>query len=174
MVVKALEEGKQIILFRKGGIAEADFRIKTDEFVLFPTYEHQEEKYLKPAHKPMLQLVGAASDDPNRITVTSWARLEEVIPVRNLDKLVQLEDYHIFTRAYAEERHSYKPNKPTNVLFVRTYLLPESMTVELTPEQAGCVSWVDIDVKVPWQGSRPVLSDEEFRKRHKEVRTIIS
>lgn len=174
VVVKALEQGKQLILLRKGGLQEREFKIMKGEFVLFPTYEHQDEKMLKPAFKPLLQEVGTAPADPNKVTVTSWARLHEAIPVRNLDKLVQMEDYHIFSRPYAEERHNYKVYLPTNVLFVRTYILPQPISVNLTPEQAGCTSWVDIEVKIPWEGSRPALSDDEFRRRHQEARTIIT
>src|SRR5918992_6138574 len=43
IVCKALEEGRQVLLLRKGGIMEyrEGFEIKHNKFLLFPTFEHQ-------------------------------------------------------------------------------------------------------------------------------------
>ena len=43
VVCRALEEGRQTVLLRKGGILEfrEGFEVKHDRFMLFPTYEHQ-------------------------------------------------------------------------------------------------------------------------------------
>ena len=40
VVCRALEEGRQIVLLRKGGILEyrQSFKVKHDRFLLFPTY----------------------------------------------------------------------------------------------------------------------------------------
>jgi len=49
-VVKALENGNQTVLLRKGGILEtvSGFKIESKKFLLFPTFEHQELKHIKP------------------------------------------------------------------------------------------------------------------------------
>ncbi len=46
VTVKALNEGKQIILICKGGIREEkrEFQIDDKEFFLYPTYEHQKSE----------------------------------------------------------------------------------------------------------------------------------
>ncbi|MGI0069964.1 MAG: DUF1802 family protein, partial [Nitrosopumilaceae archaeon] len=48
-VVKALENGNQTVLLRKGGILEAasGFTLEAKKFALFPTYEHQDNASLK-------------------------------------------------------------------------------------------------------------------------------
>jgi hypothetical protein len=48
-VVTALENGDQTVLLRKGGILEtaSGFKIEDKKFVLFPTYEHQDNASLK-------------------------------------------------------------------------------------------------------------------------------
>ncbi|MGH9879382.1 MAG: DUF1802 family protein, partial [Nitrososphaerales archaeon] len=51
VVVKALEEGKQCILFRKGGILDPGFSVESSEFLLYPTFEHQTKEYLKDEYK---------------------------------------------------------------------------------------------------------------------------
>ena len=47
-VVKALENGKQTVILRKGGILEtaSGFNIESKKFFLFPTWEHQEPKHV--------------------------------------------------------------------------------------------------------------------------------
>ena len=47
--VKALEAGSQIFIMRKGGIIEEtrDFQVVSNDFYLYPTYEHQRRELLK-------------------------------------------------------------------------------------------------------------------------------
>ena len=49
-VVNALENGDQTVLLRKGGILEdsSGFIVESEKFFLFPTFEHQETRHLKP------------------------------------------------------------------------------------------------------------------------------
>ena len=49
-VVNALENGDQTVLLRKGGILEdsSGFVVENEKFFLFPTFEHQETRHLKP------------------------------------------------------------------------------------------------------------------------------
>ena len=55
-VVKALEYGKQTVILRKGGILEtaSGFRVESKKFLLFPTWEHQETKHVKPEYQDFL------------------------------------------------------------------------------------------------------------------------
>ena len=59
--VTALEQGSQILLLRKGGIREEgkDFRPLYQEFVMYPTYEHQREALIK---KPYRNGLGSSLD----------------------------------------------------------------------------------------------------------------
>ncbi len=49
VAVRALVKGKQILMLRKGGIHRDDkeFRVVHPEFLLYPTYEHQNIELLK-------------------------------------------------------------------------------------------------------------------------------
>jgi hypothetical protein len=49
VVCKALEEGRQVLLLRKGGIMEykQGFEVKHDKFLLFPTFEHQSKESIR-------------------------------------------------------------------------------------------------------------------------------
>src|SRR3990170_4640408 len=59
VTIKALDEGIQTILFRKGGIHEEgrEFRIEYDRFLLYPTYEHQREESLKDKFRKQLYTI---------------------------------------------------------------------------------------------------------------------
>jgi hypothetical protein len=51
VVCRALTSGRQMVLLRKGGISEAgdgSFQVQHDEFLLFPTFLHQNKQMLKP------------------------------------------------------------------------------------------------------------------------------
>src|SRR4051812_17437412 len=49
-VCHALEAGRQVVLLRKGGIYESagEFEVENREFLLFPTFLHQNLRMLKP------------------------------------------------------------------------------------------------------------------------------
>ena len=57
VTVRALAEGRQTLLLRKGGIHEEsqDFRVIHPEFLLYPTYEHQREELLREEFQPALR-----------------------------------------------------------------------------------------------------------------------
>ena len=42
-VIDALSRGEQVILIRKGGIADPKFGVEADRFYLYPTYFHQQK-----------------------------------------------------------------------------------------------------------------------------------
>ena len=57
IVCKAAEEGKQVLLFRKGGIMEYrnGFELKHKNFFLFPTFEHQSMDSIRNEYKEKLR-----------------------------------------------------------------------------------------------------------------------
>src|SRR5260370_26878561 len=57
VVCQALARGKQAVILRKGGIAEAygEFTIEHKHFSLYPTYFHQERDGIKAEPGPRLE-----------------------------------------------------------------------------------------------------------------------
>ena len=51
VAIRALGSGKQVLILRKGGIHKDDkeFRVVHPEFLLYPTYEHQNAELIKEA-----------------------------------------------------------------------------------------------------------------------------
>ena len=63
IICKALEDGNQTILLRKGGILEykKGFEISQKSFMLYPTLEHQGAEYLQPKYLQTYDLILGAN-----------------------------------------------------------------------------------------------------------------
>ena len=189
IICKALEDGNQTILLRKGGILEYQkgFEIRQKSFLLFPTLEHQAEEYLQSKYLQTYDLLlrGNKSEDiqnkANNVLVL--ARIEAVQEFHNHELLPKLEKYHIWNEKYVNMRMNYNPKKPMNALLLRIYKLPQPISIDVKPEWAGCKSWIDIDIaekygdqfgSVPkmFDQSEPVIKDKEFQRISENFREI--
>ena len=172
-VVNALENGDQTVLLRKGGILEASsgFVVESERFFLFPTFEHQEKKYLKPQfHK---HLEDALKNKPKNgfNTITSFAHVLYQKDIDSEDKINALSPFHILSDSYIEERINWLPEKSMKALFLRTYKVPE-FEIPIKPEYAGCKSWIELNEKD--QDAKSVLSDEDIESKVKEFKEIVN
>lgn len=175
VTVRALAQGRQVLLVRKGGIHESgrDFRVAHPEFLLYPTYEHQREDLLKDGHQSSLREVLAETRLDDRITFSHLARVEETIEVSQQAKVDDLSPYHIWTDNYAQSRLRWKPMLPLSVLLLRVYSLEQPVTVVFLPEYKGCTSWVDVLDRVPLGRLDPVMGDEEFQRQVTEIKRCL-
>lgn len=189
IICKALEDGNQTILLRKGGILEykKGFEIRQKSFLLFPTLEHQAEEYLQSKYLQTYNLLlgGNKSQDIQNKTNTLWvlARIEAIQEFHDHEMLPELEKYHIWNEKYVNMRMNYNPKKPMNALLLRVYKLPQPISIDINPEWAGCKSWIDIDISekygnqfgsVPkmFDQSEPVIKDKEFQRISKNFMEI--
>lgn len=172
VTVRALGQGQQILLLRKGGIHESskDFRVIHPEFLLYPTFEHQQEDLLKEAHQPALLSLLDEPQDESKIFFSYWAKVEETIEVSQQEMVDALSSYHIWTNDYAQSRLRWKHMLPLAVLLLRVYRLEPPVNVPFLPEYRGCTSWVEILERVPLGRMEPVLDDEESRRRIEEIK----
>src|SRR5215510_4645142 len=113
IVCRALEEGKQSILLRKGGILEykEGFEISQKIFLVYPTLEHQSKEYLQQDYLQEFELL-LENNDPkfvqaNTNTITILAQIEGIHEFNDESKLSKLEKYHIWNEKYVNMRMSY-------------------------------------------------------------------
>jgi len=144
-VVLALERGIQTLLLRKGGILDpaGEFRLDHDEFLLYPTYEHQREEMLKPEHRYLFQ----ESVDLQRgklIRIGSKARVVEAKLLASPAECEQVFYRHIYTEEYVGLRRAYKPDRPLWAVQVETIPIAIPLEFTETAEQSGCKSWVEV------------------------------
>src|SRR5580658_10363220 len=95
VVCGALEEGRQIILLRKGGIYESagEFEIEHRQFLLFPTYLHQNAEMVKENHRAGLSTVKA---EPEKIEISLVGEITDIVPVSDRAAMDALNDQHIW------------------------------------------------------------------------------
>src|SRR5258708_2327044 len=95
-VCSALEEGRQIILLRKGGILEAigGFELEHAQFFLFPTYLHQNAQMLKEPERNRLVVL---NEEPAEVVLSSAAIVTDIIRLGERKQMDALDREHIWT-----------------------------------------------------------------------------
>lgn len=171
VIVNGLKTGKQIILLRKGGVedAEGEFRLQHSEFFLYPTFEHQRRKLLRPEFLGEFDRALAEKPAGEEVSLSTYAEVAECLLSSDLDKLRRLFPYHLWNDAYIKLRFNYKPERPLYVLVLRAYEVP-SIRIPERIEYRGCKSWVDLGEEIPTQGARPILTDAEFEAQRNDIR----
>ncbi|WP_138496293.1 DUF1802 family protein [Paenibacillus pinistramenti] len=171
--IRALLEGNQIILLRKGGIREETrhFETKSDSFYLYPTYEHQRRELLKPEVRHYLDESLQEAESPaagaGQTAIKAWAEVADDLLVHSEEQLSRLYGFHMWTEYFAEERLRWKKSDPLHVLLLRVYRLNNPILVPSLPEYGGCKSWIELQSLAP-PDSRdltPVLSASEFAQK---------
>lgn len=168
IVCKAAEEGKQVLLFRKGGIMEYrnGFELKHKNFFLFPTFEHQSMDSIRDEYKEKLKNLdnphnttkdkhnspnSSTKNNPDRTQNTTnidlFVEITYFNEINDIAKLEKLEKFHIWNNDYAKMRFNYNPKKPLYLILLRTYKLNDTIKINNKPEWSGCKSWIQLDLK---------------------------
>lgn len=174
--IKALSEGRQIILLRKGGIKEETrrFELKSNSFFLFPTYEHQRLDLVKEKDRHYVeQSLSGFESNASTVKLIAYAEVAADLEVRDLEELEKLSPYHMWTEELAAERLRWKAKEPLHVLLLRVYTLEEPSEIQVLPEYSGCRSWIELTPPPASRGMKPVLSDEEFERFSNEIKSVI-
>jgi hypothetical protein len=167
-VCGALSQGRQIILLRKGGIYESarEFEIEHRQFLLFPTYLHQNAAMLKDEERANLVKL---SSEPAKIEISLAGDITDIIPMTNRATMDALNDEHIWTSPLIDMRFNYRPENPLYLMLVRIYRLTTLITIENTPAYAGCKSWVPLEHPIKTTNATPVLTDTEYAQRRNTI-----
>lgn len=205
IICKALEDGRQILLLRKGGIMEyrKGFEVKHNEFLLYPTFEHQSMESIKAEYKEKLKEI-LEEQQQNKYTIKEidkdnknfnidntniiklFAKVEDVVEISDKVILSKLRDYHIWSDEYVMMRMNYNPSKPMSILLLRIYKIKKPLIIDINDKWSGCKSWIDIEKDVEIQNSHkveilknekalidPVLNDDIFYESVHKIRKII-
>ena len=172
-IIKALENGKQTIILRKGGILEtaSGFNVESKKFLLFPTWEHQETKYVKPEFHGFLKNVLDNKPDEGFNKISSYAEVLDEKDIETKTIIDKLSEFHVWSDSYIEERRNWKPEKPLKVVFLRTYKIPE-IRIALKPEFEGCKSWIELNSNQI--SGQSVLTDLEIETELKKFMEIVN
>jgi len=145
-VIDALGRGEQIVLIRKGGLADASFGVEAQRFYLFPTNYHD-----------------AGGEEPTHVPITHWAEVVKTWQIREVAMLRSLASLTILDPAAIETRYRFRPDQAINVIAVRAQQLAKPADIAMKPEYSGCRSWVSLDDEINIDGSTPALSDAQLQ-----------
>jgi hypothetical protein len=165
VICRALAEGKQALLLRKGGIAETggDFAVEHTRFWLFPTYTHQQAEGVRPDAAPLLREAEADKPAAGTVALSHLAEVTGTYRVHDLTAALLLAHLHFWSEDTVRKRFAYRV-PGINVLTVRVYRAAAIHTVVDTARYQGCKSWVDLDKPLPRDGSAAVLTDKEYNE----------
>jgi len=169
-VCGALESGTQILLLRKGGIHDVggEFELEHRQFLLFPTFLHQNAAMLKPEHRAGLIPQAA---EPEQVTIHSAGVVTDIIQLENRSQMDAIESHHVWTSPLIDMRFNYRPENPLYLLLVRAYRIHLPVVLCNTPAYAGCKSWVPLEHQIELGEPRPVLDDVLYAHRRGEILT---
>jgi hypothetical protein len=156
-VVAALARGTQIVLIRKGGIADPSFGIEADRFYLYPTYFHQGESEARPS-----------------VDITHWAEAVRTWSVRDAAALERLAPYVVLPKETLDARFHFRPDQALYVIAVRTWELARPAQVRFREDYAGCKSWISVDEEIDVDGSTSVLADDELQAKIAVIDAVIA
>ena len=172
-VVKALEQGKQTVILRKGGILEtaSGFNIETKKFFLFPTWEHQEIKYVKPEFHNFLNEVLEKKPGVGFNKISSYAEVLYEKDIGSSKTIEQLLPFHIWSDSYIQERRNWMPEKPIKAVFLKTINIPE-FNLPLKSEFSGCKSWIELNSI--FEEGETALKDNEIGEKLEKFKEIVN
>jgi hypothetical protein len=175
VVCRALGEGRQVLILRKGGIAEGPrgFEVTDRQFFLFPTYLHQAPTSVIPEWRAALAADGV-DPSPGRVSIAHYAIVSSWLRIASLEKLRALEGAHIWSDELVSERFRRWSDESVIALLVRIYALPAPVLLDALPAYAGCKSWITLAEQVPLDGARPVIADADFERKLTEVKAVLT
>jgi hypothetical protein len=175
VICRALAEGNQALILRKGGIAEASgqFEVQHNRFWLFPTYVHQQRKGVSPKAFPLLEEVEANRPPAGTVRLNHFAEVGGVYRVRDLTLALLLGHLHCWSEETVRSRFAYR-HSGLWVIPVRVYQADRAFDLPVTPYYEGCRSWVDLEKALPTAGAKPILSDNDFEDVHRSLDLLLN
>jgi hypothetical protein len=163
VICRALAEGRQSLILRKGGIAEdgGKFQVEHTRFWLWPTYTHQQAAGIKREALPLLEQAEADRPPRGQVRLSHFAEVKGIYHVHDLVPALMIAHLHLSSEETVRARFAYR-RPGLYVLPVRVYRAAQAIEMPDLPAYAGCRTWVDLVQPLPTEGAAPVLSDDAF------------
>ena len=180
VAVRALREGRQILLLRKGGIHDpegGEFTVDAREVLLFPTFEHQMEQpgVLQPCYEAWLQEEMARKPPGESVRIEAAARITDILRITDFDALFRLGSQHIYSESLLRSRIAMSPDKPLYCLFLRAYDLPAPRVIPMQIDYYGCKSWIDLEEEpFSTEGAVPAMRESAYAERVRLTRDLLT
>jgi hypothetical protein len=174
VICQALAEGRQALIARKGGIAEAtgEFRLEHTSFWLFPTYVHQQRVGIKPEAEPLLEQVEAQQPPSGTIRLSHFAQVTGLYELHDMVGALRIRNLHLWSDETIQARFCYR-RPGLFVMPVRIYRAPQVTELADAASYAGCRTWVELERQLPTEAAVPVLSDADFDALRRQLDQLL-
>jgi hypothetical protein len=144
-ICRALVQGRQRVILRKGGIVEpgGQFELTHREFLLMPTFLHQSAESLVPEARDLLVDIDADRPPEGTAVFRHRARVIDAVRIESAESLARFRGQHVWADHVVAERFHRWRNE-LHVLTVEVTALPEPLVVPWRDSFGGCKSWVDV------------------------------
>jgi hypothetical protein len=170
-VCRALGDGSQSIILRKGGIAETngEFRPEYDQFFLFPTYFHERERSgLKPSAFGFVESAERDRPPDEIIRISHAVEVVAVHHVKDLSAIRALDPFHVWSTEEIDRRYHYR-SPGLYVLVVRCFQLARPIDLPNRADYAGCKSWVPLATDISLANAVPVRDETIVRETQQAI-----
>jgi CDP-diacylglycerol--glycerol-3-phosphate 3-phosphatidyltransferase len=178
-IVEALGHGAQIVILRKGGIAEGrqGFQPKHPKFWLFPTAYHQQWEKTKPELRRFLS-ASTARDAAKEIPLQYIAEVTDAVYLSSWDQVARLADAHFWGEEILRERFDYaaRPGMEPglHLLIVRVSRINLPHKLAPSADYDGCKSWIDLPLDWKQDIAAHVVRGEEFATRRSRILAAVA
>ena len=173
VVVDALGSGEQIVVLRKGGIAEGreGFQVEHEKFWLFPTRFHQQAEGV--VESAQIRFSGLDWPEESMVRVEYFAEVKAVEKLESLTVAERLRGQHIWRDEVIADRFDWGQDEGIYAIAVRVSRLAEPVELPMIPAYGGCKSWVQLQSELPL-AKNPVLNEKEFEGKLAAFRTALT
>ncbi len=176
VVVDALGQGDQIIILRKGGIAEGrgGFQVDHPEFLLFPTLYHQQREQVIESAQHRYDIIAPGLPSKEVLRLEYVARVVDWRRLTSLEEAVRLRGQHIWREEVIAQRFDWGREQGLFALAVRVLRLPQRIELPMREAYGGCKSWIDLVEEIEVKGSQPVLGEAAFAQKLETFRLALA
>jgi CDP-diacylglycerol--glycerol-3-phosphate 3-phosphatidyltransferase len=179
-IVEALGCGAQIVILRKGGIAEGrtGFQPKHPKFWLFPTAYHQQWEKTKPELRRFVPAAHTSAEKGKDIALQYIAEVTDAIYLTSWEQVERLHDAHFWGEEILRERFDYKERPGMEdglhllILRVSRINLPHKLAA--APDYDGCKSWIEVPVDWEHDIVSHIVRTEEFATRRSRILAAVA
>jgi hypothetical protein len=175
IVVDALGRGEQIIILRKGGIAEGrgGFQVQHPRFWLFPTLFHQQQELVLPSAQARYDAIAPIPSKTESVSIQFCAEVVVWHRLESLDAANRLRGQHIWRDKVVAERFEWGRSKDIFAMAVRVSRLAKPVELPMLPSYGGCKSWIELEAELDVSKAAAVLGKENFEKKLEEFRRAV-
>lgn len=176
VVIDALGHGKQILILRKGGIAEGrgGFQLEHEEFLLYPTLFHQQRESVTAEAQARFDELRPTLPPPEIVRIEFFARVVESRRLECLSQAESLRGQHCWRDDVIANRFDWGRERNIFAIALRVERLALPVEFPVLPSYAGCKSWIELEKDVSTTGSHAVLSPIEFDQKLNRLKSALN